>query len=270
MTTLSSVNKSLSIPSLFSLSIGVTTDVGMKRQKNEDSVFADSQLGLFIVADGMGGHQGGATASRIAIEAISECIESELTHPPVGPATALSRAIQLANSRIHAQSELIPELKGMGTTTVAALFHSNRLFLGHVGDSRCYFIRPGAIWQITPDHSFIQEQVRAGLMSRSHAETSIGKNVITRCVGYYPTTEVDLFEMNITPHDLFLLCSDGLSGMLNDSEILHLIEQARSQSKSLQEITQILIQAANEKGGVDNISSILIQPVFSHHSASAP
>ena len=197
--------------------LGMLSHVGMKRQQNQDSVFADPHLGLFIVADGMGGHQGGETASRMAVEVIQQFLEEFIESQNLGTEAsriAMTRAIELANTKIYAKAQETPSLQGMGTTTSCALFYHSRALFGQVGDSRGYLIRQGGLWQVTRDHSLIQEKIRAGILTREQSKTESGKNIITRSVGYEAQTQVELFELETLPGDLFLICSDGLTGLV--------------------------------------------------------
>ena len=242
------------------------TDIGLKRQQNQDNGAAYPELGLFVLADGMGGHQGGETASALAAQIIPETIRKTLeqTFDPICDAKQiLTEAIQTANRAIFERSQKELKLQGMGTTTTALLFSDHHLWIGHVGDSRCYFFRPHAIWQLTRDHSLVQEKLRAGLITREQLKTDRMKNVITRSVGFEPEVNVDLYEMDALPGDVFLLCSDGLSGQLDDSEILQAVQKELFETGNLAEnfnkTTQQLIELANQKGGEDNISIILIQ-----------
>jgi protein phosphatase len=147
----------------------------------------------------------------------------------------------------------------MGTTTTAMYFYKNILTIGHVGDSRCYFFRPDAVWQLTRDHSLVQEKLKAGIITREQTKTDKMKNVILRSVGFEAHMEVDFYSMTTEPQDLFLLCSDGLTGQLNDVQISNILSDIHTSSSPLYEITQRLIQAANQSGGEDNITALLVQ-----------
>ncbi|CAM6053602.1 unnamed protein product [Sphagnum tenellum] len=240
-------------------SVGIGTDVGKKRSQNQDSSASHPDLGLFIVSDGMGGHQGGEIASALAVETISNCIRDIVKKENWEPAQAISEAIRAANLVIYEKSQAEPKLNGMGTTTTALLFKDSRLTIGHVGDSRCYYLRKNAVWQATRDHSLVQEKLRAGLITRSQLKTDRMKNVITRSVGFQPKIDVEIYQMNVLPQDSFLLCSDGLSGLVEEAEIVEITNRDIYESQNLQKAVDDLIAAANANGGSDNITSILVQ-----------
>lgn len=229
------------------------TDVGRKRSQNQDNGLADAESGLCLVADGMGGHRGGETASRIVVETVAEVFKG--TRGSLSE--RLEKCLVEAHDRIYSLSEKNGSLQGMGTTTtllgVDIANHPARAEVIHVGDSRCYFIQPGAIWQVTRDHSLVQEKVRAGLISRSQVKLDVMRNVITRSVGFESVLQVDRYGIRIQPGDLFLLCSDGLTGQLEDSEILEVIEEHRPKL-DWDACAKELIRRANAHGGDDNIS----------------
>ncbi|MGK5086207.1 Stp1/IreP family PP2C-type Ser/Thr phosphatase [Bdellovibrionota bacterium FG-2] len=247
----------------------IQTDIGRKRAKNQDSIFGDPHLGLFIVADGMGGHSGGEIASSMAVEVIAKNVRANSQGSEWEPKQVLRSAIEEANSEIFERACLEDSLRGMGTTATALLFKPPQLAIGQVGDSRCYMLRRGAIWQLTRDHSLVQEKLRAGLITREALRTDRMKNVITRSVGYEKQISVELFEMTPSPKDFFLICSDGLTGMIEDAEILeilspHLFQEASAQGDhdrppSIPDALQALIDAANDRGGDDNVSAVLVQ-----------
>ena len=241
--------------------VGCASDVGRKRSQNQDSVKNMPELGLFIVADGMGGHRGGETASAMVVDLVPEFVrKAQLVQGNRwNPKTVISQAITQASNAIHQRAMNDPSLQGMGTTTVAMLFKDQVMTVGHVGDSRCYILRPGAIWQATRDHSLVQEKLRAGLISRAELKTDRMKNVITRSVGFESEVNVETYEMNIQAGDAFLICSDGLSGMVDDLQILEVMEQGREKHHDLQETVNHLIDIANQNGGEDNVSTILVE-----------
>lgn len=241
--------------------VGCASDVGRKRSQNQDNVKCSPELGLFIVADGMGGHRGGETASAMVIEIVPELVRHAQQAPNWSPKTVISESIASASNSIHERATQDPSLQGMGTTTVAMLIKENVLTIGHVGDSRCYILRPGAIWQATRDHSLVQEKLRAGLISRAELKTDRMKNVITRSVGFESDVNVETYEMSIQVGDVFLLCSDGLSGMVDDQQILELMDGGRAQGQDIQTIVQHMIDAANQNGGEDNVSTIVVEVV---------
>ncbi len=240
-------------------SVGSVTDVGMKRSQNQDSLIAEPEIGLFVVADGMGGHQGGEIASQMAVEVISHLVCQAMQNENWDPQSVLNHAIQKASQAIHKKATDTPELSGMGTTTVSLLFKGDSLTVGHVGDSRCYMIRDQHIWQITRDHSLVQEKLRAGMITRDALKTDRMKNVITRSVGFEPILSVDLYRVTVLPGDLYLLCSDGLSGLVEDDAILKIVADGQKNSKPTQAIAKDLVDRANQNGGDDNVSTLLIE-----------
>ncbi len=235
------------------------TDTGMKRSQNQDSICAVKEAGFFMVADGMGGHQGGEIASKMAADILEKLIRewhasSGALNSGLTPSVLLTESLRKAGRVIYRESENNPHLKGMGTTACCFLIHSGMMTIGHVGDSRCYFIRPGAIWQVTNDHSLVQEKLRAGLISREQLKSDKMRNVITRSVGYEEDVQVEIYQMEVSEGDVFLICSDGLTGLLSDDEILRI-----SEGKTLEAATTELISMANEHGGDDNISVIMVR-----------
>ncbi|HEV8268311.1 MAG TPA: Stp1/IreP family PP2C-type Ser/Thr phosphatase, partial [Thermoanaerobaculia bacterium] len=244
------------------------TDVGRKRRHNEDAYLLDSDRGLFVVADGMGGHAAGEVASRITVESIQEFIAgTEEEHENTWPfgfnnrysleGNRLTTAVERANEKVMRAVQNRPELKGMGTTVVAALFDASRATLVHVGDSRAYLYRNGELKRLTDDHSWVQEQVNAGILSEDEAKTHPLKNVVTRALGGAPHVAVDLIEVPVQPGDRFILCSDGLTGMVSDEEITDRL----SSGEPLEKIIRGLIEHANERGGIDNITAIVVEVV---------
>ncbi|MEO8586499.1 MAG: Stp1/IreP family PP2C-type Ser/Thr phosphatase [Acidobacteriota bacterium] len=242
------------------------TDVGRKRRHNEDAYLLDAERGLFVVADGMGGHAAGEVASRITVESIQEYIAAtEEEHESSWPfgfnsrvsveGNRLTTAVEKANEKVMRAVQNRPELKGMGTTVVAALFDADRATLVHVGDSRAYLFRDGELRRLTDDHSWVQEQVNAGILSEDEAKSHPLKNVVTRALGGAAHVSVDLIEVPVRPGDKFLLCSDGLTGMVPDED---LFSHFRSEGLIEKTVRQ-LIDTANDRGGVDNITAIVIE-----------
>jgi protein phosphatase len=221
------------------------------------------ELGLFVVADGMGGHRGGEIASAMAVEVIPEAVRHSIEDPrKFQPKTVISDAIIQANKEIHKKASSKPELAGMGTTTTALLFSEQGLTIGHVGDSRCYFFRPEGVWQATRDHSLVQEKLRAGLITRAEVKTDRMKNVITRSVGFDLNIQVETYEIGIQPGDAFLICSDGLSGFVDDQAAYEIVKRHLFDNPSEdapQKTVEILVDAANQNGGDDNITAVLVQ-----------
>lgn len=239
--------------------VGFATDIGRKRQQNQDSGTAQPDLGLFVVADGMGGHQGGETASAMVVDIMPGEMANRLRGEYFEPREALQSALRTANREIFQRALRQPDLHGMGTTTTALFFRNQTLLIAHVGDSRCYYLRPGALWQVTRDHSFVQEKLRAGLITREQLKTDRMKNVITRSVGFENDVLIDLYEMGTQPGDTFLICSDGLTGLVEDDQILSIVQRQLFDVDDIQKATDALVAAANANGGDDNITAILVQ-----------
>ena len=181
--------------------VGFRTDVGRKRKQNQDSGLAVPEIGFFIVADGMGGHRGGETASALTVETASKIAAEELKKNTLTAQAILEKALLAANEAVFEKAKADPHLQGMGTTATALLFHKTTLWIGHVGDSRCYFYRDGCLWQLTRDHSLVQEKLRAGLISRDQLKTDRMRNVITRSVGYEQKVSADFYEIELKPKD---------------------------------------------------------------------
>lgn len=230
------------------------TDKGRVRPHNEDAFLVAPDTGVFAVADGMGGHAAGEVASRIAIEAVDELLARESALPDDVPAR-LKRIIQEANRRIAERIQRHPECAGMGTTLVLAALGRSTVWLAHVGDSRAYLIRQGAIRQLTSDHSFVNELVRLGMLTREQASRDPRRNVVTRALGSDPAVSPDVIEESFEPGDLLLLCSDGLNTMIPDEKILKAIQDGAS----LEDACHSLVEEANASGGEDNVTVVLIR-----------
>ena len=239
--------------------VGFASDIGRRRAQNQDHGKAAPELGLFSVSDGMGGHQGGETASATATDVILQEISQLNREAPWDPREAIRGAIEAANAAIFSKSLEEPKLRGMGTTTTALLFKDRTLTIGHVGDSRCYFLRPNQVWQLTRDHSLVQEKLRAGLITRKELRTDRMKNVITRSVGFEKEIEVELYHMEVKEGDTFLLCSDGLSGLIEDHELLAIVQKYLFEENNMEAAVQQLVAAANNHGGDDNITVLMAQ-----------
>lgn len=247
-------------------SIGIS-DRGRVRARNEDSFFNDDDVRLYIVADGMGGHVGGDVASKMAVEVIRDfIINSHLVKVDNGKGydsrlnaevgKILVSALRTANSKIYEESARRTEYRGMGTTTTTALVRNKQLTVAHVGDSRAYLVRDGMIRQVTEDHSWVNEQVKAGFITTEEARNHRFKNVITRSLGHEKDIQVDIVQLDLKEGDKFLLCSDGLSNLVSDAEIRKTVETL-DMEKALEE----LVKLANERGGFDNITAVLIKVV---------
>ena len=239
------------------------TDVGRKRKHNEDAFLVDDALGLYVVADGMGGHAAGEVASQQAIQSIREVLgegkpvlEGFARTPTVeareSVAELMERAILKACADIFALAGTDAGKRGMGTTVVALLVAGNKAVVGHVGDSRAYLYRNGKAHQLTEDHTFIQEQLKRGLITREQAAGAENKNVITRAVGIHPQVAVDTLVTDLLPGDLFVLCTDGLHGYLVDDEVSQVFGQERTK------LADLLVDLALERGGKDNVTVVCL------------
>lgn len=231
---------------------GGHSDKGITRLKNEDFFYVDEKSGFVAVADGMGGHASGELASKMTIEVLSDYINSG--EASSSDTVTLAAAIKMANSTVYGTSQDNVSHRGMGSTLVAALIKEDRLSIAHVGDSRIYLIRAGCIEQLTDDHSLISEQLREGLISEEDAKSSTIKNVITRSVGVAQEVEADFSEMAIADGDILILCSDGLTSMLEDNEILSVALEHKCPSR----LSKRLVALANEAGGSDNITVVAV------------
>jgi serine/threonine protein phosphatase PrpC len=234
------------------------TDVGRRRESNQDSLLVAPERGLYAVADGMGGHAAGEVASHIAIEALSEVLRdvaflTDHTDPQTA-GTRLQGAFVEGNQRICDSVVTRGEWRGMGTTIVALVTLEDRAVIGHVGDSRAYLLRDGKLRRLTNDHSWVSEQVRMGLMTDEEAHRHPMRNIVTRALGNRPALDVDINESEAVPADVFLLCSDGLNSMLTDVEITETLQANRQDPETA---CQKLVEAANAKGGEDNITVIV-------------
>jgi serine/threonine protein phosphatase PrpC len=239
------------------LSVWCQTDVGLRRENNQDFVLFDEEIGLYIVADGMGGHRGGEVASRMAAETLLEVIRKQVKESGnrrVNPRMVLTQAYEEASKRIYETSqEPGTDLEGMGTTLVAALLHANTLYVANVGDSRAYMFKNKKLWQITEDHSLLNEQLRAGIIGEKDIARFMGKNVITRSVGFEREVQVDVIERDLAPGELFLLCSDGLSGLVTDDRIAEICLKGPAE-----DIVSTCIREAKENGGDDNVTVMVL------------
>jgi PPM family protein phosphatase len=240
------------------------SDVGRKRDHNEDTLLLDGELGLYIVADGMGGHQGGGTASRLAVETIREDVRAARDRDPsllafTGPLESsplrdvLRTAVERACKNIFQAAQGDPDLQGMGTTVTALVVGPQNAFVAHVGDSRCYLLRGGAIFQISEDHSLVNEQLKAGAITPEEARTSRFRNIITRSVGFEEQVAVDLLGLDLESGDRLVVCCDGLSNLVEDQEIQDIVA-----GSPLDEAPRRLVDLANDRGGDDNITVIVL------------
>ncbi len=241
------------------------TDVGQKRDHNEDAFLVDEELALFIVADGMGGHAGGGTASRLAVETIQKAVRAARERTPDAFGTGagvedsrlpdvLRDAVERACAVIYDTAQTDPELEGMGTTVTAALVDGPSAFVAHVGDSRAYLVREGRIYQVSEDHSLVNEQLKAGAISADEAKHSRFKNIITRSVGFEREVQVDLTAVELAAADVLVVCCDGLTNLVEDAEILRTVQES-----PLAAAPARLVALANARGGDDNLTVIVIR-----------
>ena len=231
------------------------SDTGNKRSNNQDSIFySDSPVGtlpnLYIVADGMGGHRAGDKASKMAIDITLDFVKKTSLENPVA---ILKRAMIFANNEIYKAASHDPDLSGMGTTMVAAVAMDGKLYVANVGDSRLYVIGSD-IRQVTMDHSLVEELIRNGELERKKGRNHPGKNIITKAMGSRDEVMPDFFEIDLCAEDKYLLCSDGLSNMVEDDEIRDIVVE----HQNLEQIAQALVDRANYYGGSDNISVVIL------------
>ncbi len=245
-----------------------STNTGLVREHNEDYIAGDESLGLAVLADGMGGYQAGEVASEIAVKMITKQLHAPLKKLSCTKRGAnyryhfatvlLEQAVLTANQVIYQTAERETRYQGMGTTVVAVLFHKNFISIAHVGDSRLYRLRGHKFRQITKDHSVNQELIDCGIYTPEQARHSPSKHLVTRALGLHQKVNVEIQEESIDAQDIYLLCSDGLSDMLNDSDIQAILNE----TDTLEQAAQLLIDAANAEGGKDNISLILVRPLL--------
>ena len=248
------------------LQIVSLTDPGRVRGHNEDCVESRPELGVVVLADGMGGYNAGEVASGMATSSISAGLAESWTPEALKgldreAATALAQSViqaqvAKANAAIFTAAQKDPHCAGMGTTLVACLFYDNFLTVAHVGDSRLYRMRDDVLEQVTRDHSLLQEQIDSGLISKEDARSSHNKNLVTRAVGIDPDVEAEVHSYDVQVNDIFLLCSDGLNDMIEDEEIQMTLVAL---SSNLELMAQQLVQAANDAGGRDNVSVMLVR-----------
>jgi serine/threonine protein phosphatase PrpC len=235
------------------------SDVGKVRQGNEDALFADGERGVFIVADGMGGHVAGEVASQMVTEMVGPGVGQAVEEGLAG-AELQKRVLELideSNRSILERADSEPEKRGMGTTlTLLILLQGSGYFFHQVGDSRGYLLRDGELSQVTRDHTVVQQQVDRGALTPEQARDHPLSHILTRALGTEISVDADSYGDEVKPDDVFLLCSDGLSGMLTDEQIKEIVS---SPTDDLQEIADTLIQAANEAGGMDNITALLVK-----------
>jgi len=237
------------------ISCAGNTDVGVVRAGNEDSFLLDCSRGLFIVADGMGGHAAGEVASEMAVQIIEGEVGAVRGLSDGEAANRMRQAIQKANNAIFERTLAEQDKRGMGTTTTVMALFSRRYLIGQVGDSRAYLLRQGELFQLTKDHSYVQEQVDAGLLTPDQARTHPYSNVITRCVGANEEVAPDIYFGNLEAGDVILLATDGLTGMLEDPQLQGILGSEANPEACVNR----MISDANRRGGLDNITAIVIR-----------
>ena len=241
------------------------TDQGKTRTNNEDAFLVNDHLGLYAVADGIGGHEGGEVASRLAVEALSDMLREQFAGSRSAAAfddspetnqyiSSLRGAVALANTTIRQTAAQDPALTGMGTTITAVLLRPRTSVFVHVGDSRAYLFRDGTLRQLTDDHSLVAEQMRAGLITPEQARMSPYRHVITRSVGIHPEVHADFGMFELEKNDVLLLCTDGLTEMVKDDDIARILSSETPAASA-----ESLVRRANNNGGVDNITVVVVR-----------
>lgn len=234
------------------LLVNALTDVGLVRKDNEDSYLVSAERGLFVVADGMGGHDGGKLASRIAISVLDrELNNSAITQDPLG---SLHKALLVANNEIRSHGK-DDNLIGMGTTVTAALFYANNLHIAHIGDSRAYLFSNNIVTLLTQDHSLVNELFQKGSITLEEAQNHPQRNILTRALGSHNIPEIDLFSMQVQKGDLLVLCTDGLYNYVNEKDMFVIIGGQNTLDKKV----RCLVDMALDRGGSDNITVVLVQ-----------
>jgi protein phosphatase len=247
------------------LEVGQGTNTGMIRSGNEDSYFSDPEHGLFVVADGMGGHAAGEVASDMAVRILADELGHLRDIPEDAATERVTQSLKRANVAIYQRTLTEVDKQGMGTTASVLVLHGSRYLIGQVGDSRVYLLRDGMLKQITKDHSYVQEQVDAGVLTPEQARYHPYSNVITRCIGAGTEVEPDLYAGEVRRGDTFLVASDGLTGMVDDRRLQQLL-LARA---SAQRVVDALISEANGRGGLDNITAIVVRVLSADNDGPA-
>jgi PPM family protein phosphatase len=243
------------------ISIVRVSDIGQVRKQNEDAIASDLSTGLVLIADGMGGYKAGEIASQMTALVVAAEL-AELMHHQFSKAKAnfmtvaemLKKVVQQANSTVYQASEDVSICSGMGTTLVAGVFYDNKIVVGHIGDSRLYRLRAGELLQLTEDHSLLQEQINAGLITKEQSKKSNAGHLVTRALGTDPEVELEINEYKTMVGDYYILCSDGLTDLVEDHEIL----QEMNSAKDIRCAAKNLVQLANKHGGTDNVSVIVV------------
>lgn len=212
---------------------------------------------LFVVADGMGGHAGGETASKLTVETVVQSVLSDKGSMNMEPSDLLMGAIHRANTAVYSTAEKNKSLSGMGTTVVTMYFTAGKLIVGHVGDSRVYMVKKNQIWQLTKDHSLVNEKLKAGIITREQMKKDKSRNVITRSVGFESSVLVDVYQKEVNSGELYFACSDGLSGLVDDMEMLKMVDELGWDNEDLHPLVNALIDKANANGGDDNITCVM-------------
>lgn len=236
------------------------THIGQKRTSNQDSICLYSERNFFAVADGMGGHNGGDIASQMSVKLLPEYIDKNIDNFEIPE--LLIKSIQHVNDTIYDHGQNNSELKGMGTTVTAIMLNGKEMNIANVGDSRTYLIKEGKLFQLTRDHSLVQEKLNIGIYNRSDAAADPQKNILIRTVGFEPELEVDIYHYTYSKNDLFLLCSDGLHSFVSEKDITYIINNCipdpkEAKQEQLDQAVSELINQANINGGKDNISVIM-------------
>ena len=234
-----------------------STDAGRVREENQDVFAVREDLGLALLADGMGGGRAGGVAAELAVDAAMEHLSAILRRQALAP-THLGAAVKVANDRVVGMANAISAYRGMGTTLIATAIDGPKCQIAHVGDSRVYRYNAGALTQVTKDHSLVQEWVDSGAISAEEARHAPNRNVITRAIGAKPSIQADVTEVELAADDVLLLCSDGLTGMLTDEQIAHTLDAA-NMADGLAAPAAELVAAANRAGGTDNITVVLVR-----------
>jgi serine/threonine protein phosphatase PrpC len=238
---------------LMKLDAWFLTDKGLRRDSNQDSCLINKDIGAYIVADGMGGHSGGEVASAIAVATIEDILRRKESKE-MAPREVLTHAYEEASRRIYDKAaNENPELAGMGTTMVMAYVCNKHIYVANVGDSRCYLFKKPYLWQITEDHSLLNEQIRAGVMKEENIGQFVARNVITRSVGYEREVQPDIIEREIVAGEIYLLCSDGLSGLVPDQKISQILNQ-----NSPDKAVKTCVDQALANGGDDNVTVLIL------------
>lgn len=236
------------------------THIGQKRSTNQDSICLYPKRNFFVVADGMGGHNGGDIASQMSVKILPEFIENNIEKLEVP--LLLDKALKHVNRSIYDHGQEHQELKGMGTTITAMMLNGNEVNIANIGDSRTYMVSKNKLYQMTRDHSLVQEKLNIGLYDRAGAAADPQKNVLVRTVGFEPEVDVDVYHYSISKNDIFMLCSDGLHGKVSDEDIIHIVTKhipnaEKATQACLDATVAELIDQANANGGQDNISVVM-------------